>query len=362
MPPRLGGAVEKAWFALGRAFAARGHHVTHISRQFDDLLLSEQDGGVEYRRIPGYATPSSSLRLKACDFFYTWKARRALPAADIHVTNTFWMPFLERRPGKGRSYVHVARFPKGQLRLYPKRCVLQTVSAPIQKEIMAETGADSARVPVVPYPLSQTYLTGLLPAVSPRLLYTGRIHREKGLHLLVAAVVRLRQQTGFDWPVQIVGPWTVAQGGSGPEYLAELKAAAQAGSIAITFHEPIFDEQKLAALYRESPLFVYPSLADRGETFGLAALEAMGGGAVPIVSNLPCFRDFIQPGVNGLVFDHHAADPVAALATVLLDATRLRAEQLLALRQAAWKTARHYAIDQVADLYLADFYRCLTLR
>jgi glycosyltransferase involved in cell wall biosynthesis len=46
-------------------------------------------------------------------------------------------------------------------------------------------------------------------------------------------------------------------------------------------------------------MFVYPCLAEQGETFGLAPLEAVACGAVPIVSDLSCFGDFITPGVNG---------------------------------------------------------------
>jgi glycosyltransferase involved in cell wall biosynthesis len=65
-------------------------------------------------------------------------------------------------------------------------------------------------------------------------------------------------------------------------------------------------------------VFVYPSLAEQGETFGLAPLEAMACGAVPIVSDLACFGDYITPGVNGLVFNHRASNAAGLLAKEML--------------------------------------------
>src|SRR5690349_10291048 len=121
VPPLLGGAVEKVWFALGQEFARQGHHVVHVGRSHPDLPVDSTENGVTYRRVRGYDTPNSMWRLKAMDLLYSLRVRRILPAADILVTNTFWLPLVERRPSRGVPYVHVARYPKGQLKLYPKR-------------------------------------------------------------------------------------------------------------------------------------------------------------------------------------------------------------------------------------------------
>lgn len=47
-------------------------------------------------------------------------------------------------------------------------------------------------------------------------------------------------------------------------------------------------------------------MADNGETFGVAPLEALELGLATIVSDLDCFKDFISDGENGLVFDRHS--------------------------------------------------------
>jgi glycosyltransferase involved in cell wall biosynthesis len=353
VPPLLGGAVEKVWYALGQEFVRAGHRVVHVSRTHSDLPDENTEAGVLHRRVRGYDTPRALWRLKLLDLAYSLRVRRILPEADILVTNTFWLPVLERRRSRGRPYVHVARYPKGQMKLYPQRSVLQTVSEPIREAILREVPNAQARVRVVPYPLAPRYLVEL---EKPRkvILYTGRIHPEKGVHVLIAAFRRLTESDRAGWTLRIIGPWETSQGGGGGDYRAELQSEAEKAGGAIELMEPIFDEAVLVRHYREAALFAYPSLAERGETFGLAALEAMAAGCVPVVSGLGCFEDFIQHGTNGLVFNHRAADPAGNLCDALSGLMRSPQRQAQ-LRQAAWSTARNYTLPRIANEFIADF-------
>lgn len=353
VPALLGGAVEKVWYALGQEFARAGHNVVHFGREHPELPAENNDGGVRYRRVRGYDTPASLCRLKVLDLIYSLRVRRVLPVADILVTNTFWLPLVERRTSRGRPYVHVARYPKGQMKLYPERAVLQTVSDPIRDAILQEVPDAGARVRVVPYPLSPQYLVAM---GEPRnvILYTGRIHPEKGLHLLIAAFLQLMEQGLQGWTLRVIGPWRTEQGGGGADYREQLRSAAKKAGDAVELMEPIFDEAALVRQYRDAAIFAYPSLAERGETFGLAALEAMAAGCVPVVSALGCFSGFIKDGANGVVFDHRLTDPVAELTrrlTSLVQSPGRRAE----LRLAAWNTAREYTLPRIANELIADF-------
>lgn len=353
VPPLLGGAVEKVWYALGQEFARRGHQVVHVGRSHEELTAEERVAGVLYRRVRGHATPRALWRLKLLDLLYTRRARRVLPAADILVTNTFWLPLIERRASRGRTYVHVGRYPKGQLRFYPKAAILQTVSRPIRDAILREVPEDPGRVRVIPYPLAPVYLT---ERGTPRkvILYIGRIHPEKGLNVLISAFSRCVQAGTRDWTLRIIGPWRTEQGGGGAEYRQRLHAAAASCGGIIEWVEPVFDEQKLVAEYRAAGIFAYPSLAEFGETFGLAVLEAMASGCVPVVSALGCFADFVEGGRNGLVFDHRSPDPAGRLADAL-QKLLASAETRERMREAAWQTAREYALPEIADRFLADF-------
>jgi len=361
VPPLLGGAVEKVWFNLGKEFVRNGHEVTHISRAFKSLPTKETIDGVRHLRVSGFPSPATTPRRMLMDFWYALRVKTRLPAADILVTNTFWLPALPQRRSRGRTYVHVARYPKGQLKLY-RNAILQTVSEPIRQAILTELPQAGDRVRVIPYPLSEHYLRPEVGQADQTILYTGRVHPEKGVHLLVKAFAHLSPIDRLGWKLQIVGPSEVAYGGGGAAYLAELRAAAASvsGSGSVEFVGRVFDEVRLIEHYKNASIFVYPSLAERGETFGLSVLEAMAAGCAPLVSNLACFRDFVRPNVNGQLFDHRTANPSDALATVLASMIHDR-ESTQRIRQSAWLTAREYTLPKIANQFLTDFCKLTNL-
>jgi glycosyltransferase involved in cell wall biosynthesis len=73
-----------------------------------------------------------------------------------------------------------------------------------------------------------------------------------------------------------------------------------------------------------------------------------------LVSDLECFRDFVEDGVTGFVFDHRSTDPVQSLTTQL---GRLVAEETMLARVAAagYEKSTEYSLSRVADRFLQDF-------
>ncbi|PYL93423.1 MAG: hypothetical protein DMF14_00600, partial [Verrucomicrobia bacterium] len=188
IPPVMGGAIEKSWFALAQEFVSRNHDVTIISRALPQFARHEIVDGVRHIRVCGFDTPRSLLWLKILDLFYSWRVRRILPAADILVTNTFWSPLLARDSSRGKIYVHVGRYPKGQMRFYRKAARLQAPSSAVAEAIKGEAPSSARKVIVIPYPRPQMISAEAplpLEARAKIVLYVGRVHREKGVHLLV---------------------------------------------------------------------------------------------------------------------------------------------------------------------------------
>ena len=195
VPPLRGGAVEKLWFQLGKEFSRLGHNVFHISRSFPGLPDDDYIDGVYHTRVKGYDTPSSRIRLKLLDLFYSRRAYRRLPVADILVTNTFWMPILAgmHQARVGKIMVSVERMPKGQMRLYNNASCLRACSTSVFRAINTE----------VPDRLNMVQkILNPLPFIPPEssnvikqniILFCGRMHPEKGIPLLINSLFMLRK-------------------------------------------------------------------------------------------------------------------------------------------------------------------------
>ena len=357
VPPIMGGAVEKVWFLLGQEFARRGHEVVQVSRRTSQFPNDEAIAGVRHVRVRGFDTPRSLLWLKILDLIYSIRVMSILPNADIIVTNTFWLPVLLRSSKRGRVYVHVARYPKGQMRFYGAAARLQAPSHAVARAIAQEAPGLSPKVKVVPYPAPGSTTAIAPPPLQQRekiVLFVGRVHPEKGVHLLVDAFAGEARTVFADWKLMIVGPVAEKFGGGGEDYLVNMRRRADSAGGQIDFRGSIFDPIALEQVFRRARLFVYPSLAERGESFGLAPLEAMAHGCAVLVSNLDCFHDFIQDGQTGFVFDHYSMNPAENLRDKI---DNIIADEMLLARVAdsGYRKASEYSLERVASQFLDDF-------
>lgn len=361
VPALAGGATEKIWSRLAELMAEAGHDVTIVSRRWPGLPDREIVGRLTHLRIPGMPHTASLARNLVLDFIWGLRVARRLPVADVIVCNTVSLPVYLRwvRPSAGRVAVVLGRMPKGQVRLYGGVDLILATSPTVAERALAENPRLAARTKVFPNPIDwsrHAEASRQDPAHSPLTIgYVGRVHPEKGLDLLLAAAAHLATQRPDlpAWRLEIVGPWTIPQGGGGELYRDALLARhGPALGSRLVFTGPEFDAAKLARRYGHMDVFCYPSLADQGETFGISVAEAMAAGAAPVVSNLACFRGLVRDGQNGLVFDHNALDAAPRLASAL--------EQLLVdaalrhrLASAAQADARHYDFAESARAILA---------
>jgi len=358
VPPVMGGAVEKVWFALAREFARLGDDVVQISRAVPQFPRHEIIAGVKHLRVPGFDTPRSLIWLKFLDLIYSLRTLSILPKSDIIVTNTFWLPLLLRNAKRGLVYVHVARYPKGQTRFYGTAARLQAPSHAVARAIADEAPKLVQKIRVIPYPAPGSTINHEPSAIIERekiILFVGRIHPEKGVHLLLDAFARGARTVFAEWTLMFVGPTEEKHGGGGEAYIVDLKRRTAASpNEKIVFRGPIFDQFALEKTFRAARLFVYPSVAERGESFGLAPLEAMARGCAALVSNLACFHDFIRDNETGFIFDHRAPDATGALRQKL---ENVIVDQALLSRtaEAGYRKSREYSLASVASQFLEDF-------
>ena len=360
LPPAGGGAIEKVWDGLSREFARRGHDVTVFSNQPPGLSPSETVEGVKFQRIRslGQARSAYANVLRAVPYATTVLSR--LEEADVLVVNdTATLALLPpMNENLGRLVINLQRLPKGPAMrvLYAKAWKLAAVSEAVRQAVRR----------AVPDLLDRTVVIGNPSAVEvfrargreralegdKTIFYTGRIHPEKGLHLLARAFRRV----AVEFPaarLRLVGESRIDRGGGGEAYLAELRASLEGLDARIL--PPVNDAGGLANTLRDARYYCYPSLAEAGETFGVAVLEACASGLVPIVSDLPAFRELVTNGETGFVFDHRKPDPETELVASLRKVLSLPCEELWRLGEAASRRAMNFSFEKIASRYLELF-------
>lgn len=366
IPPVLGGAVEKVHLLLAGAYRDAGHEVTIVSRRYAGFPDDEIVAGIRHLRVASFDRSSNLFVNLTLDLIYSLRVAAALPSADITLTNGFFLPLVLPRRRAGKIYVQIGRYPKGQMALYWRADRLQVVSKAVGAAVARQAPRLAQKIRVIGYAIPDGHFAASGSGARERVvLYVGRIAREKGIEVLLAAFAQLSQHLAPDvlagWTLRVVGPHRIAEGGDGDAYLAGLQALAAERAIACDFVGPIFDEQALTAEYRRASVFVYPSLAETGEALGLAPLEAMAAGCAAVVSRLECFADYIEDGMTGLSFDHRGSNPAANLAAKL---ARLIGEPDLMRRisTAGRRAAEQFGVAPIAARMLEDFNTLLGAR
>lgn len=148
-----------------------------------------------------------------------------------------------------------------------------------------------------------------------RLLYVGRISREKDLDVLAAAYDQVRKMGN---PVQLFlvghGPYTEALSAALPDavFLGYLTG------------------ESLAKAYASADIFVFPSTTD---TFGNVVIEAQASGLPVIVSDLGGPKELVEDGVNGLVTKARDVQDVSRAIRKLVGDQEMRARMGRKARQ-----------------------------
>ena len=346
------GGVEKFWYTMATKFNKSGHEVHIISKKINKHLTDKKIGGIFFKRIKGYNFLNNTFYRLILDFFYTIRASLALPKnVNIIVTNTFWSPIILPLfiNNKTKIYVDVARMPKGQMFLYRLASRLRVNTKAVKKNILKEISKSQiSKIKVIPPSLPfKTPKIINIKSKKKLIVFLGRIHHEKGIDIFIKALNTINLKK---WKVKIVGPWKINDGGSGKEYKNKLIKMIKNDSVKLI--NPI-SAKNIFSLYKDSSIFVYPSLA-QNETFGLSVIEFMSYGSVPIVSNLECFKDFIKQNSNGIIFNHKLKNSNLLLGKIiknLITNDKLR----FRLANRALNIRKTHSVDKIGEDFLNDF-------
>jgi glycosyltransferase involved in cell wall biosynthesis len=167
------------------------------------------------------------------------------------------------------------------------------------------------------------------PSEPLRVLYLGRLDRQKGLDRLAEVIARSKaERLNLTW--RVLGKAVVAQ-----------DAAPVPPEVAAVLEPPVFRAAELAAAYAWADVVV---LLSRYEGLPLTVLEAMRSGAVVVATDVGAIAEAVRHGETGILVPDAtaAADCLQALRRLSQDRKALAtiAEKAYAeARDRDWKTA-----------------------
>ncbi|HOX22307.1 MAG TPA: glycosyltransferase [Elusimicrobiales bacterium] len=179
------------------------------------------------------------------------------------------------------------------------------------------------------------------PARTPTVVFAARLVHRKGAHILLEAFSKIASKH----------PRTrLVLAGDGEQRGSLENLAGQLGLAERVEFKGALTQQKLADLLACADIFVNPTLANEG--FGLANVEAMSCGCIPLVADYPAAHGIIQHGVNGFLFPQGNAKALSELLSKTIETSASMAQ----IRSAAVRTARkHFDWDSIASSYIHIF-------
>ncbi len=362
--PPLGGGAGNATANMARELAGLGHDVRVVTAAFRGLPRLEKADGFEVRRIPAvrrhadHCSPLEMLSFMASAGAYlpvmagAWRPDACLAFFGIPCGPAAWL--LKRL--RGTPYVvslrggDVPGFQPYDLAGYHRltapliRFLWRGAAAVVANSRgLADLAAASAGgVPIRMIPngvdAARFAPAGELSREGPvRLVFVGRLVRQKGLDVLLEALARLPAEACFE--VEIVG--------DGPLRAELASLAGRLGLAAKVRFSGWVSRADMPETLRRADAFVFPS---RDEGMPNAVLEAMASGLAVAATRIAGNEELVEDGRTGFLVP---PDDPAALSAVVA--------RLVADRNLCWRLGRagrdkavgEYSWRVVAEAYAA---------
>lgn len=220
-----------------------------------------------------------------------WRKYRIPYVVTVRNTDTDF--FLKKFP-----------FLKGVARKILNNAEKVIVLSPIYRDVQLPKYFDKVerffeKVEVIPSGVNERWFTDLgseRTVASGRLVFVGKLDKNKNLDCVLGALARLRDK-GKKFSLEVVGDGPMRK---------ELEASAS--GLNVCFYGHIEELDSLISVLRAADILVVPSLR---ETFGLVYVEAMTQGLPVIYSRGQGFDGFFKDGEIGMPVMADSAEDVA---------------------------------------------------
>ena len=332
-PKEVGSGVTQVVYNISKELSKRGHEVkVYTSNALDVKRKMSNEGssvivdGIKVNFFPYkvhyytfFLTPSmiSAVRrnLKEFDIIHIHDLRAFQSIVVYYYARKYGVPYvlqvhgsLPRIMAKQRlKWIYDFFFGYRLLKDASKVIALSQIEAEQYKRM----GVPEEKIAIIPNGIDLSEYANLPPKgcfkkkfgikeEKKTVLYLGRIHKIKGIDILVRTFANVVKKLD-DVRLVIVGP--------DDGYLSELEALIKALKIEdkVLITEPLYDRDKLEA-YVDADLYVLPS---RYETFPMTILEAYACGKPVIASKLDGLKDLVINRKTGLLIAPGNAEQLA---------------------------------------------------
>jgi len=333
-PPRIVGGIARHVEEISWALAARGNEVHVVTCEFPGAPAEELFNGVNIHRVIPYSP--------ADDFFHWVHQLNAAMVDRVDALLRDWTKgttALKKRSAAQGIILHahdwLAYFGANELKHRFKLPLVATIHATehgrnngirsdgqryinsiewqlvyeawrvivcswfMKGEVEFALGAPSDKIDVIPNGIhakkfefefppeeAQPFRAQFAAPDEKLIFFVGRMVREKGVHVLIRALPKVRAEYG--------NAKLVIVGGGNKDSLIHL--SGELGVASHVFFPGFIADDDLLRLYKVIDVACYPSLY---EPFGIVALEAMAAGVPVVVSDTGGFREIVEHDITG---------------------------------------------------------------
>jgi glycosyltransferase involved in cell wall biosynthesis len=361
--------AERQAHTQGRELVRRGHAVHVVTHAMPGVPRDEVIDGIEVHRwirsskrgalfslsfVAGAVRALGRLR-RGLDLVHTHQALWEGVAAGV-ARGSGWLRGVPTvvQPASSGYYGEAEELLRTRGRGVLRRLILRNdafvaISADIERQWLALGVSSGRMVRIASGVDARRYAPGPSGAEAslpprPRVVFTGRLHPQKNLDVLLDAWPAVAAATGAQ--LLLVG--------HGPER-DRLEAKARSLGVGASVHFPgaVAD---VADVLRAADVFVLPSVA---EGMSNSLLEAMATRLPCVASDIGGNQDLLGPGETGVLVAGRSPECWAeALITLLKDPER----RARLSRSARRRVDEEYAVERVVDRYEALYRRLIGKR
>lgn len=348
------GGIEKVFFGIFEAFEDQEFHYTLIAKSNNDKVSKISFAANKtLLLLPGFTWSQNKILNVWNSFIWCLGVQKHLVGQDVVIYNSIFGPFVHyfNRQKSICTYCDQRGVSKIKGILIKGFMVrrIYCISEYVKRTWPATLYSKCKMIPngVDIYSFSFKPSSKVLDCL--KLLFVGRIVPEKGLVILIEAIIILLREYNVSCKLEIIGPWLAVNGGSENYYQECVKKIREFGLQDLIHFEGEKNSAEIVQSMQFSEIFICSSIWE--EAFGIVNIEALSCGLPVIAFSTGALPEIIFPNKNGLLVNEKSPE---ALALAIYIYSTFSEIVKIGMKSYARGSAERYDYRKIASEYLMD--------